>query len=402
MNRWRGEGGYRELLKVALPLIASTGMWSVQTVIDRAFLAHYSNADVAGSMNGGSVHFTVIVLFVATVAYANTFVAQYIGAGRPGRVGLAVWQAVFFSLAAGVVLFALARPASGVFVLFGHEPSLVEAETGYFLILTCGAVFPILGTALSTFFSGRADTVTVMLVTLASVAVNVVLDYALIFGRFGLPELGVRGAAWATVIAYAVYSLLFLVLMLRPAHRRAFGTLSGCRFDAELMRRMFRYGLPSGVSYILEVAVWAATILLMGTYGVVASAASAIAFGINSLAFMPVVGVGLAVSTLVGRRQGEGRPELSARTAWSAVHLVVVAMGCFSVLMVLAPGPLIGLFSQNGAGQDPGAVPRLVRDLLYYVAIYVAFDAIAIVLFAALRGAGDTLFPMYAAIGLSW
>jgi MATE family multidrug resistance protein len=165
---------------------------------------------------------------------------------------------------------------------------------------------------------------------------------------------------------------------------------------------MLRFGLPSGVSHVLEVAVWAGIILLMGSYGIVASASSSIAFGINSLAFMPVVGVGLAVSTLVGRRQGERNPDLSARTSWSAIHLVVVAMGLFSVLVVLVPEPFIRIFSENGSGSDPGAVPRLVRTLLRYVAIYVVFDATAIVLFSALRGAGDTLFPMWAAIGLAW
>ena len=401
-DRWRGDGGYRELLKVALPLIASTGMWSIQTIVDRAFLARYSNADVAASMNGSMANYTIVVLFSTTAAYANTFVAQYIGAKRSERVGLAVWQAVFFSLAAGALLFALAKVTSGVFLLFDHEADLLDSEVAYYRILMRGSVFLLAGTALSTFFSGREDTVTVMLVTLLSVVVNVILDYAWIFGRLGFPEMGIRGAAWATVVSFAVYALGFFLLILRRRYREQFGTLAGCRLDAELLRRLIRYGLPSGISGILEVAVWTGFVLVIGTYGVVEGAATAVTFSINSLAFMPMVGVGLAVSTLVGRRQGESSPHLSWRTMWSAFHLTVAYMAVYAVLIVLVPGPFIGVFSEGAPTHQFQPVARLTVVLLYYVAAYTVFDGMVSILYSALRGAGDTVFPMWTATGLSW
>lgn len=401
-DRWRGEGGYGELLKVAFPLIVSTGMWSLQHVIDRTFLSWYANEAVAASTNSGIASLAVLCLFTGTASYANTFVAQYMGAGRPGRVGRAVWQAAFFSLAAGVVLFVVSRFGSGVFSSVNHAPELARAESIYFRITLGGSVFLVLGTALSTFFSGREVTSTVMIVTAVAVAVNVILDYVWIFGHLGFPAMGITGAAWATVVSNAVYALAFFLLMVRPRHRVEFGTMSGFRFDADLFHRLLRFGLPTGVSYSLEVTVWAVFVLVIGSYSVAQSAANAVANNINTLIYMPLFGVAIAVSTLVGRYQGERRPQAAARAAWSGVHLAVVHTLVFSALVIVVPGAFIFIFS---AKADPVAfrpVAELTATLLWFVAFEAVFDGLSIILQGALKGAGDTRFPMVAMISLSW
>lgn len=401
-DRWHGDGGYRELLKIAFPLIVSTGLWSVQFFVDRMFLTWYSGAAAAASMQGGVLAFTVAVLFSSTALYCNTFVAQYVGAGHPERVGTAVWQAVFFSIASGVVLFAFSFLGGPIFQLVGHSPEVQALETTYFGIVVGGTGFMVLGSALASFFTGRGDTVTVMLVTVLSVAINIVLNYLWIFGHGGFPEMGIRGAAWATVVSYAVRAFAYFLLVMRRKFRRQFRTLSGCFFDKKLFLRLMRFGIPSGLTSMLDVLVWSLFLFLIGRLGNTQNIATAIAFSINSLAFMPMMGIGIALSTLVGQRQGQQNPALAARSTWSATHLTTLYMGVLAALYVLIPRVFLAPFAANADPEEFRAYAPVVVALLKFVAVYTVFDGFNIIFFSALKGAGDTRFPLAASTSLSW
>ena len=387
---------------MALPLIVSTGMWSLQSVIDRAFLTWYSNEAVAAAMGGGILAFTILVLFTGTAAYCNTFVAQYVGAKLPRRVGVAVWQAIFFGVAAGIVLLAISQLGAPLVRRLGRSAEMGALKATYFRIVLGGSGFLVIGAALSSFFSGREDTVTVMIVSAISVVVNVTLNYLWIFGYGGFPEMGVAGAAMATVVSYFVNAALFFVLMLRRRYRERFGTLSGCKFDRALFRRLLRFGLPSGATLMLEMTVWALFLVLVEQFGLVESAATAIAFNVASLGFMPMVGVGIAVSTLVGKRQGEYKPDLAARTTWSALHLAVTYMGIIAALLVLVPGAFLSVFSARANPEEFAPVAHVAVVLLRYVALMLAFDGLNIIFLSAIKGAGDTRFPLIASTSLAW
>jgi len=161
-GRWEAEGGYRELLTVALPLIISTGSWSVQHFVDRMFLAWYSAEAVAASMPAGITNFTVMSLFIGTASFAGTFVAQYLGADQKGRVGPVIWQGLYLALLGGLALLGLMRYSGEIFALAGHGAAIEALEAEYFRILCLGA-FPVIGaSALSSYYIGLGKTVPVM------------------------------------------------------------------------------------------------------------------------------------------------------------------------------------------------------------------------------------------------
>ena len=139
-QRWRGEGGCGEVLRLALPLIVSTGAFSIQMFVDSVFLTWYSPDAMAAAMQGGATAFTFISLFFGTVIYVNTFVAQYTGAGRAERVGPAVWQGVYFSLLAAVLILGLVPLAGPIFDMIGHDSEIRLLEVSYFRIMCLGAV----------------------------------------------------------------------------------------------------------------------------------------------------------------------------------------------------------------------------------------------------------------------
>src|SRR5262245_49946029 len=130
-QRWRGPGGGAELLRLAWPLVLSNSFWTLQLTLDRIFLGHQSSEAVGAVMAAGILFWTPLLLFQYTANYATTFVAQYVGAGRPHRVGPAVWQSLYFALAGGL-FFMIVAPFSGWLVrLAGHASHLQELETVY-------------------------------------------------------------------------------------------------------------------------------------------------------------------------------------------------------------------------------------------------------------------------------
>src|SRR5262249_14678108 len=180
------------------------------------------------------------------VAYVASFVAQYAGAGKPERIGPAVWQALYVGTLAGLGFLLLLPAAGPIFAWAGHEPKLQELEATYFRYLCFSALPALWNSAACGFFSGRGDSRTVLLVNGTGLVVNVILCLGLVEGRWGLPRLGIAGAGLATVAGSSVSATLSLGLMLRPRYW-GFGVWSGRRLDAELLRRLLRFGFPNGL-----------------------------------------------------------------------------------------------------------------------------------------------------------
>jgi len=393
-TRWRREGGYREVLTIAFPLILSTASWSIHHFLDRMFLAWYSPEAVAASMPAGLVNFTILSLFVGTASYVGTFVAQYFGAGRSGRIGPAMWQGLYVAGIGGIVHLSLIPFAGPMFRHIGHEPLVQEYETVYFQIMCLGAVPGIAAPAIGGFFAGRGRTWPVMWVNVFATAVNVVMNYILIFGKWGFPQLGVKGAAIGTVIAGYCGLAAYTVLISRPEYNRRYRTLSGWRFDPSLFARLMRFGLPNGVQFLLDVAGFTAFVLMVGRLGTSALAATVIAFNINTLAFMPMIGFGMAVSMLVGQQLGRNRPEMAQRSVYSGFHMTLTYMATVAALYVFVPDLFIAPFEAHADPESFQTVRATTLVLLRFVAVFCLFDTLNIVFASAIKGAGDTRFVM--------
>jgi MATE family multidrug resistance protein len=391
-NWWSRPCGGREVLALAFPLVVSTGSWSVMHFVDRMFLLWHSTDAMAAAMPAGLLHFTLLCFPLGVAMYVNTFVAQYQGAGRPERIGLAVWQGVWIGLVAGPVFLATIPLAPTVFRLVGHAPEVASFEVIYYQVLTFGASGMLISAALSTFFTGRGATRVVMVVDCLAMGLNIVFDYAWIFGRWGFPALGIEGAAWATVLAQWFKVLVYWRLMMRPAHRDRYRLVAGRRFDAALLRRILRYGGPNGLQMVLEVAAFSLFILLVGGLGAEAMAATTLAFNVNSVAFIPMLGMGIAVTTMVGQQLGRDRPEMASRVTWTAFRMAVIYMGTMAFLYAVVPDLFLIGHASGVSPEQFGRIRELTVVLLRFVAAYCLFDAALIVFSSAIKGAGDTRF----------
>lgn len=401
-QRWSQEGGYKEVLVIAVPLILSTGSWSLQQFVDRMFLTWYSSEAIAASMPAGMANWTIVSLFVGTAAYVNTFVAQYFGAKRPERIGPAVWQGIYLSVIAGALAIPFYFLAEPMFALFNHGPEVLHLEIIYFQILLFGAPFVVIGNATSSFFSGLGRTWIVMWVNVVATIGNVILDYVLIFGNWGFPELGIVGAGWATVSAAAIAAVIFCVLLSSKENETQYNIRSGWRYDKDLFRRLIRYGAPNGAQFMLEIMAFTLFIFLVGEIGILELAASNIAFNINMLAFLPMFGLTIAITILVGQRLGENNEEMAEKTTWSAFHIGFSFFITLGIGYFLVPELFLWPFASQADPAEFGPIGELAAVLLQFVAFYCIFDAGVMVFSGALKGAGDTRFVALASVSLSW
>lgn len=393
-NRWKNPGGYREVLLLAFPLIISTGAWSIQHFVDRMFLTWYSPEAIAAATPAGMLNFTILSLFIGTASYINTFVAQYHGSKRYGQIGPALWQGIYVAVFGGFVHLLIIPFAGNFFGFIGHEELVMEYETRYFRILCLGAAPAIASSVMSGFFSGRGETWPIMWVNILATVVNIILDYVLIFGKAGFPELGVTGAAAATVVSACVSFCVYLGLISNKKYRRRYNTLSGWRLNPSLFRRVMRYGFPNGVQFFLEIAGYTVFIMLIGRQGTYYLAATNIAFNINSLAFMPMIGMGMAISILVGQYLGKNRAETAERSVYSGFHITFSYMTVVALMYVLIPNVFLAPFASRADAGSFDAIRGVTVVLLRFVAFYSLFDALNIVFSYAIKGAGDTRFIM--------
>jgi MATE family multidrug resistance protein len=391
-NWWTRPCGGREVLALALPLVVSMGSWSVMHFFDRMFLLWYSTEAMAAAMPAGLLYFTLVCFPLGVALYGNAFVAQYEGAGRPERIGLVVWQGARIGMVAAPVYLATIPLAPTIFRLAGHGPEVAALEVIYYQVLTFGAGGMLISAAFATFFTGRGQTRVVMLVDCAAVTLNLVLDYLWIFGRLGFPSLGIEGAAWATVIAQWFKVLAYWGLMMRPVFRQKYQLVAGRRFDPALMRRILYYGGPNGLQFLVEVAAFSLFILLVGRLGAEAMAATTLAFNVNSVAFVPMIGLGIAVTTMVGQQLGRNRPDMAARATWTAFRMALTYMGTLAVSYVLVPDVFMMGHAAGVSAEEFTALRDVTVVLLRFVAAYCLFDAALIIFTGAIKGAGDTPF----------
>jgi MATE family multidrug resistance protein len=223
---------------------------------------------------------------------------------------------------------------------------------------------------------------------------NALLDYLLIFGKGGFPKLGVAGAAIATVIAEGVVVIIYFVAIMNRKNDNAYGMFKGSRPDIKLFSQLLKYGLPAGVQFLIDISGFTIFILLVGKLGTIALAATNIAFNINSLAFMPMIGIGVAVSVLVGKYIGGRDIESAQRSVATAIRMVSVYMGGIALLYFFLPDIFLFPFRAQADSGSFKEISRIAVNLLKFVAVYSFFDGFTIIYSSAIKGAGDTKFVM--------
>lgn len=395
-------GSLREMLAIALPMVVSHGCETVMIFTDRLFLSQLGSVPMNAALVGGLTSYMLMTFFAGLVGYATALVAQYLGARRHTDCALVVTQALLICLAAFPLILATVPLIHQLFALMDIAPVQLIAQKQYFDLLVYGTIFSLLRTVFSSFFSGVGRTRVVMLAALVAMTINVGANYVLIFGHLGIPALGLRGAACGTIFANLCGLLVLAALYLKRENRQGYQVRQSLRFDARVMGKLLRYGSPAGGEMFLNLLAFTLMILIFHGSGLVTATAITLVFNWDLVSFIPLIGIQVAVVSLVGRYMGAQQPEIAARVTHSGLKMAMFYSSLILLLFASCPAQLIAIFEP--AVSDPifAQARPLAVSMLRLAAFYVLADAMMVVFSGALRGAGDTFWTMCLSVGMHW
>jgi MATE family multidrug resistance protein len=375
---------------------------SVLLFTDRLFLSRYSLDAIAASLPSGIIKLTISAIFLGVASYTGVFAAQYTGANLPKRAAASLWQGLYFSLFAGSLLSLLYFVSPLIFKLVGHAPHIAAIEDQYFRVLVLGSIPELLYVAMSSFLASMGRARSVMWVSVGGALLNIPLDYLLIFGldiggQPFIPAMGAFGAALATVFSWTASALAFVFLVFNSKMEKSHGVCSHRQLEPTLLGRLMKYGWPGGLQFFMEIFAFTFFAMSAGWLDSMTLATNNIVLSIESLSFIPMLGVGQTVSILVGQAIGRGTPDEGAQSTKSGMVISSMYVFLMCVIFLIFPVPLLSLFLNPSVSvAEQAFVLTLGPVLLRFVASYCLFDGFYLCCFGAIRGAGDVWFPMLA------
>ncbi len=390
----------RAVLALGLPLIGSQIAQFAIHMTDTLMLGWYDVRALAALTLAGSYWFVLFITGAGFGLAVAPMVAAAAARGEGARVRRVTRMGLHASLAYGVLVLPLMLWSAPVLRALGQEPALAALAQDYLRIAAWG-LFPALGVmVLKNHLAALERTRMILAVTLGTVGLNALLNYALIFGNWGAPELGVRGAAIASVAVNLASALALARHAARSFPEHALFTRF-LRPDPEALGDVFRLGWPIGLTNLAETGLFTASAIMVGWLGTEALAAHGIALQAAALAFMVHVGLSSAATVRAGNAVGRGDARRLADGA-----RVVIALSLGFALVVIAvfialPEQIISLFLDPADPARP-AVIAIGRELLFVAAIFQLADAMQVLALGLLRGVGDTRVPMLIATLAYW
>lgn len=379
----------RRVFDLAWPVIGENFLQTLLGIVDTLMVASLGAAALAGVGAAIQIMFFIIAALSATSVGSSVLVAQAVGAGNLKLAGVLARQSLVWSVLLSIPLLVIGLfAAEPIIAVFGMEPAVSAISVSY-LRVTMGTVVVltllILGGGV---LRGAGDSRTPMLVTALANLVNIILTYGLIFGELGMPELGAVGSAWGTFLSRVVgFSILFVVLW-QGRNGVSIRGREGWWPELGTARKLLAIGVPAALEQVLTTTGFLLMTVVVASLGTETLAAQRIIFNALSISFLPGIGFGLAATALVGQSFGaqlldEARAVGQISTMWATMW-----MGLLGVLFILFRQPIVSWFT------DDPAVIALGMDGLWPLAITQPLWAVIIVQSGALRGLGNTRYPL--------
>lgn len=385
----------RRTLRLAVPVIVAEIGWMAMGVADTLLVAHLGPEAIGATGIGSGVYFTFAIFGMGLMLGLDTLVSQAVGSGDSEtarqwlRTGLVLSAVLTPSLMIAFALFLLTVGRWGI------NPGVVELADSYMAVINLSTGPLLLYAAFRRYLQAVGAVRPIMAVIILANLVNLVGNWVLINGYFGMPRLGVVGSAWATVIS-RVFMAAGLYLVIRGTQPSMFGP----RWYASVKRadafRLVRLGFPAAAQITLEVGIFSLSGMLVGRMSPVLLAAHQIVLNISSLTFMLPLGIASAAAVRVGHAVGASQPKAAARAGWSAIVLAVCVMIGLAVTFLTIPSTLLGLFTRDSRIIAAGV------SLLAIVAVFQICDGLQAVTTGALRGLGDTRTPAICNLVAHW
>jgi putative MATE family efflux protein len=403
---------YRGIWRVSYPLILAGMGESVVEVTDAVFLAHYGIVELGAIGLAGTIYSIAMFIPLGLVDGIQITVGRRVGEGHAAGVGRAFNQGLVLLAVSALVMLVLIKllvpPVTGLLLT---SPAVQAAVDDYLQIAAYALVFHAFNLAYSAFYVGIARTRILISATLVLAMTNILLDYLLIFGVAGLPGLGIRGAAIASLCAEVGVFLFLTADVLRRGYVQSHGLLRLARWDAGLSRQLWRVSLPVSGEALVEMLRWFLFFVIIERLGEAALAQANIVYALLVLFMIPVDGLSEAVCSLVSNLIGQGRSGALETLLRRTIVIGYTLLGPVLVLALLTPDALLAPFTEDPALLDGARaglwalVPAMLLAVpgeTFYSAVAGTGDTVAMLLIQLLMSACALLWAYAAALVLEW
>lgn len=390
-------GVRQAIFRLAGPSLVEMVLINVAQMLNMVMVGRVGAEAVASVGLTMQPFFLFMALFMALNVGTTVIVARSVGSGRMEEANRASGQAFLMNLAASVLMSTLGFIyAGGLLRIMGASEEVLAHGLRYAQIIFLSFGFTNISVALAAILRGAGDTRTPMKINVLANVLVVVLGYPLIYGLAGFPRMGVTGAAVATIIAQFLSMVWVVFVLFDGRHKIRIAWKDMKPFDKEMSLRILRIGFPTSLEQIIFRLGMLIFVKVAASLGTVALAGTQIAFTIMGLTFMPGMAFSIAASTLVGQALGAGKPELAELYGWQVRKFGAWVAGAIGLLFVAFPYQIMLPFTD-----DPGVIEAggLGVRILGFIQIS---QATAFILAGALRGAGDTKFPLYSTFICVW
>ncbi|MEM8609485.1 MAG: MATE family efflux transporter [Myxococcota bacterium] len=380
---------FRRLFDLAMPIVGLNVLSVITLAVDTAMCGRLAGAEDALTALGfaSQLVFLLMVAMLGLTVGTVAFVARAHGAGETERVNHVLQQSILLTYLVSVLVALLGNVgADAAMGWLGADAAVTELGVAYLRPLFTFTVFYYLNMLFAAALRAVGNTKLPFFVSIISNILNIGLNYGLILGHFGLPKLGVEGAAWGTVVAQAVAVLLIVLLLRRDVVPGMRANLLPARLDRPLARDLFRVGAPAALDMVILNVAFLSIVGMLGRIAQVAVAAHGIGLRIQSLAFVPGLGVSQATGAMVGNALGANDVSEARQVVRSGVILSTVIMSFIGVSIIVGAGPIIGIFDVSPTtelGEYSILWMRILGWGMPAVGIHIA-------LIGMLRGAGAT------------
>ncbi|NIO25465.1 MAG: MATE family efflux transporter [Gammaproteobacteria bacterium] len=385
------------IVRISAPLAAAYLAEIAMGITDMLFVGRLGGLELAAVGLASSVLFEVVIVAVGLVSIVTVLAAEARGAGSAEGVRHAVRQGFVVALGLGIAATIISVNLARVLALTGQDPAVVVLAERYLQAAAWSITPYLLFIVLRSFVSALSRAGSVMVVTVAAIAVNALFTYGLVFGALGMPALGVAGAGWAKTITVW---LMLGALAVHTATSRNFRSFrlyaSGLRIDRAVIKEIFRLGTPVAGIALLESGLFVAVSIFMGVLGASWLAANQIMFNVIATAFVIALAIGEATGVRVAHGVGAGAPRDVRRSALTGIGLGTFVMLISAGLLWLYPRQIVSIFLDASDAKNADVVTYAVV-LAGIAAVFQLFDGLQAVASRALRGMKDTLVPLWIA-----
>tara|TARA_B100000809_G_scaffold46738_2_gene41163 strand:+ start:5234 stop:6565 length:1332 start_codon:yes stop_codon:yes gene_type:complete len=376
---------YKNIWKIALPIIISGVAQNVVTVTDTMFLGRLGNVELGAAGNAGILYFLLVLSGMGFTTGAQIIIGRRNGEQNFTQIGKVFDHCIYFIIPLSILLFVFIKLFSP-FLLesITQSKSILAAATDFLSYRIYGLFFAFLLGAFVAFYIGTTKTRILIYVTLIMMIVNVFLDYSLIFGNFGFPKMGIKGAALASVISEICALGFLIVFTLKKIDLNKYNLFNFSKFDIEILKRITKVGGPMMLQNFLSISSWFIFFIIIEKIGERELAISHIIRSIYMVLMIPLFGFSSATNTLVSNLIGQGNKHLVLTLVKKVTFLSLACTSIALLFNIFLPTQIIGFYTS-----DSSLIQETVQTLNVISGTMFSF-AIAFIFFNGVSGTGDT------------